>query len=140
MKMAKRSSEEFQKVSKVSFEYLSDSPLSYSLLMQCPFVSVSARSHVDCSCSISALARCFHTSIASWADQYHVASAPFRLSQAHDLSIASWSDQYHVASSLGIVSQARPFPRSADRFSMRHAEGRVWRPRTTLRKSLVKFQ
>ena len=37
MKMAKRSSEEFQEVSEVSCEYLSD-----SLQMQCPFVSVFA--------------------------------------------------------------------------------------------------
>ena len=39
--MAKQWSEEFQKVSKVSCMYLSDfSPLPYSLLMECLFVSV----------------------------------------------------------------------------------------------------
>ena len=52
MKTAKRSSEEFQEVSKVSCEspvYIASSsicqtlsPFPYSLLMQCPFVSVFA--------------------------------------------------------------------------------------------------
>ena len=56
MKMAKRSSEEFQEVSVVSCEYLSDSALlSSDAVSFCFRLRSLARSRFDCFCSISAL-------------------------------------------------------------------------------------
>ena len=63
MKMAKRSSEEFQEVSVVSCKYLSDSfsfaLLSYDAMSLCFRLRSLARSRFDCFCSISALGRSF---------------------------------------------------------------------------------
>ena len=106
MKMAKWSSEEFQEVSEVSCEskrLVCLSPLD-SPCIHCFFLNLSdsfsfallssdavslcfrfrslARSRLDCSCSISALAQSF-PHVDRLVDQYHVAPAPFRL--LHDL-------------------------------------------------------
>ena len=74
---------------------LDSSPLPYSsdVVSLCFRLRSLVRSCLDCSCSISALARYFHTSIASWSDP-----APFRVLHTHNLSIAFWSDLYQVVS------------------------------------------
>ena len=115
LKMAKRSSEEFQKVSKVLCESPLDSPCihlfflnlsdSFSLpySRSVPLFPFLLSSTMDCSCSISALAQAFsHINRLL----YHVAPSPFRLTHYlfHTL-ITSWLIQYHVASSLGMRSQ-----------------------------------
>ena len=101
VKMAEWSSEEFQKVSEVSCEYLSDS-FSFALLCShamslCFRLRSPAQSHSTAPAPFRLSHDLFHTSIASWSDQYLVVPAPFRLSHAHNLSIASWLHQYHVA-------------------------------------------
>ena len=106
VKMAKWSSEEFQKVSEVSCEYLSDSFLLCLTLFWCNvtlFLSslCSTINHAWIAPAPFRLSHdLFHMSIASWSDP-----APFRPSHTHDLSIAFWSDQFHVASSLGTRPQ-----------------------------------
>ena len=79
MKMAKRSSEEFQEVSevlcespnaKIHAEVESLSPMKTSKSCSYRFCSLA-----DCSCFIRLSHDLFHTSVASWLDQYHVASS-----------------------------------------------------------------
>ena len=75
VKMAKRSSEEFQKVSEMLCEYLSDSLLclilSSDAVSLCFGLRSLTQSRLDCSCSISALAQSF-----SYVDRLLVGPVP----------------------------------------------------------------
>ena len=59
VKMAKQSSEKFQKVSELSCKSLTQKIYAVVESLSCPFVSVFEPSHLDCSRSISALAQSF---------------------------------------------------------------------------------